>query len=91
MDLNSTQNGIVLACTSGACSAVHSGSHLAYNNAFGVFLNRIDGLGLSNEISRNLVAEGIERARANLLSGLPIQNSSASQSAWQAVFDQVQP
>jgi hypothetical protein len=88
-DANSIDNGVPLPCSGGSCLSIHYGSHPIYDGAMERFLNRIDGMSISDDEKRRLVAEGVEKARQALLSGHPpLRNKDgATPELWDAVFE----
>jgi hypothetical protein len=92
INFNAIDNGVPLPCQSGSCLSQHQGPHHEYSNAIENFLNRIENMNLSDTDKRNLIAQGIERARQALLNGHPPlrQANGATEEAWVEVFNRVE-
>ncbi|MBT2990125.1 MAG: AHH domain-containing protein, partial [Candidatus Thiodiazotropha sp. (ex Ctena orbiculata)] len=91
INFNAVDNGVSLPCSGGTCLSQHSSQHPRYSDAVENFLDRVESLNVSDTDKRNLVAEGIERARQALISGQPplMNSNGATTEAWNRVFGQV--
>ena len=88
INLNAVDNGVPLPCQSGSCLSQHSGPHPRYSTAVENFLNRVENMNVSDAVKKNLVAQGIDKAKQALLSGNPplMNKNGATVPAWDAVF-----